>query len=82
MTWVDLESAKEKQHRKEVGFCIGGGWNHLSAEEAEKILRGQTDTSLANQPPHSHSLDYTSLVASFVFVKSKLAFMIRNVLNE
>ena len=54
----------------------------MSAEEAEKILRGQTDTNLANQPPHSHSLDYTSLVASFVFVKSKLAFMIRDVLNE
>ena len=42
MRWADFESAK--QCRKEVWFCIGGGWNQLSVEEAEKVLRGQSDT--------------------------------------
>ena len=42
--WADLEAAKEEQRKKEVGFCIGGGWSQLTAEEAETILRGRTNS--------------------------------------
>ena len=41
--WADLETAEEEQRKKEVGFCIGGGWSQLSAEETETILRGRTN---------------------------------------
>ena len=48
--WADLEAAKEEQHKKEVGFCIGGGWSQLTAEEAETILRGRTNSTLPAKP--------------------------------
>ena len=46
--WADLEVAKEEQRKKEVGVCIGGGWSQLTAEEAETILRGRTNTNVTN----------------------------------
>ena len=49
--WADLEAAKEEQRKKEMGFCIGGGWSQVTAEEAETILSGKTSTSVALQPP-------------------------------
>ena len=39
--WADLEAKKEEERRKrEVGFCIGGSWGHVTEEEAQAILRG------------------------------------------
>ena len=41
--WADLEAAKEKQMKKEIGFTIGSEWNQVSEEEVERILNEGQD---------------------------------------